>query len=79
MSSLEELFWHIDELCSQFAPQWRKSQSQRRNRRRALCLSEMLTILVAFHQQHYRNFKDYYLKFAKPKRKREKPLNALNR
>jgi|GEM_PF-4020691 len=59
MSSLEELFWHIDEFCGQFEPQWRKSQLQqpgkRRNRRRALCLSEMLTILVAFHQQHYRN------------------------
>jgi len=66
MSSLEELFWHIDEFCGQFEPQWRKSQLQqpgkRRNRRRALCLSEMLTILVAFHQQHYRNFKDYYIK-----------------
>lgn len=32
-----------------------------RKRERSLCLSEVMTILVAFHQNHYRNFKHYYL------------------
>ncbi len=66
MPSLEELFCHIDDWCCHFEPQWQKSLlekgGQRRQRARSLCLSEIMTILVAFHQQHYRNFKDYYLK-----------------
>ncbi len=66
MSSLEELFCHIDDFCKHFEAQWQKTLLQeagkRRSRPRALCLSEILTILVSFHQQRYRNFKDYYLK-----------------
>ncbi len=65
MLSLEELFCEIDDVCQQFEPQWRQSLLgqgvKRRERKRSLCLSEMMTILVAFHQQHYRNFKAYYL------------------
>ena len=33
---------------------------QTRDRERRLCLSEIITILIAFHQQRYRTFKDYY-------------------
>jgi hypothetical protein len=65
MSSLEELFCQIDDWCKQFEPQWQKTLlpkgTQKRHRRRALCLSEIMTIVVAFHQQPYRNFKHYYL------------------
>lgn len=32
--------------------------------RSQLSLSEIMTILVAFHQNHYRNFKHYYLDFV---------------
>lgn len=66
MPSLEELFCNIDDFCQQFEPQWQASLLgqgiERRQRSRALSLSEIMTILVAFHQQHYRNFKAYYLK-----------------
>lgn len=66
MTSLEELFWHIDDFCQRFEPEWRKTLLtqgiQQRERSRSLCLSEIMTILVAFHQQCYRNFKSYYLK-----------------
>lgn len=34
---------------------------QRRKRRRALCLSKIMTIMIGFHQSCYRNFKTYYL------------------
>ncbi|MBD1895974.1 IS982 family transposase [Coleofasciculus sp. FACHB-129] len=65
MISLEELFCNIDDFCQHFEPQWRASLLgqgvQQRVRSRALSLSEIMTILVAFHQQHYRNFKAYYL------------------
>jgi hypothetical protein len=33
----------------------------RRKRQKNMTLSEIMTILIAFHQNHYRNFKHYYL------------------
>ena len=65
MPSLEELFCEIDDFCEHFEPQWQPlllADGKHRERPRSLCLSEIMTILVAFHQQHYRNFKAYYLK-----------------
>jgi len=65
MHSLEELLCKIDDLCEHFEPQWQTSLLgqgvEQRVRSRALSLSEIMTILVAFHQQQYRNFKAYYL------------------
>jgi hypothetical protein len=65
MSILEELFCDID-FCHEFEPQWHSqllSQGLKTRRRsRQMSLSEILTILVSFHQNHYRNFKQYYLK-----------------
>ena len=65
MSSLEELFCDIDDFCQQFEPQWQQQLLTQglktRDRQRGLCLSEIMTILVAFHQPHYRNFKHFYL------------------
>lgn len=64
MSSLEELFCRVDDFCQRFQPHWHKqlleSGLQTRRRARSLCLSEIITIVVAFHQQGYRNFKHYY-------------------
>ncbi|WP_071880716.1 IS982 family transposase [[Leptolyngbya] sp. PCC 7376] len=37
------------------------SKQKRRRRPRSLSLSEIMTILIAFHQSHYRNFKYFYL------------------
>ncbi|MEM1281789.1 MAG: IS982 family transposase [Cyanobacteria bacterium P01_H01_bin.152] len=66
MDSLEELFCHIDDFCQQFEPQWQQQQLAEgvihRHRQRSLSLSEQMTILVAFHQQHYRTFKAFYCK-----------------
>lgn len=65
MSSLEELFCHVDDWCQAFEPVWRRQLLSRhvkaRLRKRSLCLSEVMTILIGFHQSHYRNFKAYYL------------------
>lgn len=64
MPSLEELFCEIDDFCQSFEPQFRQillADGNHRERPRALCLSEIMTILVVFHQQHYRNFKAYYI------------------
>lgn len=65
MSSLEALFCHVDDFCQNFEPQWHQQllchRLKTRKRSRSLNLSEIMTILVAFHQHHYRNFKHYYL------------------
>jgi hypothetical protein len=64
MFSLEELFCSVDDFCRSFEPQWKQQLLgfglKRRNRHRSLSLSEIMTILIAFHQSCYRNFKAYY-------------------
>lgn len=60
--SLTELFCDVDDFCQLFQQQ---SAAQlpahtRRVRRRGLCDSEIMTILIHFHQAGYRNFKTYY-------------------
>ena len=74
MFILEELFCDLDDFCKEFEPRWRSASLARgarsqlisqglkaRRRTRQMSLSEIMTILVAFHSGHYRNFKHYYL------------------
>ena len=65
MTSLEELFCHVDDFCQVFEPQWQRHLLTHnvtvRRRQRSLALSEVMTILIGFHQSHYRTFKHYYL------------------
>ena len=64
MLSLEALFCDVDDFCQRFEPQWQQKLLgdgvQQRQRSRRLCLSEIMTILIGFHQSAYRNFKWYY-------------------
>jgi hypothetical protein len=66
--SLEDWFCDVDDVCRQFLPHWHRQQLQygERKRRRdcRLALSEIMTILIHFHQSHYRNFKAYYLRYV---------------
>ena len=59
------LFCDIDNFCQLFLPACHRQllSSGERKRRRAtgLCASELMTILVHFHQSQYRCFKAYYL------------------
>lgn len=68
MFSLEILFCHVDDYCQRFEPKWSAQRLDRdinsRKRARSLILSEIMTILIAFHQKHYRNFKHYYLDYV---------------
>lgn len=69
MFSLDALFCHVDDFCQAFEAQWQKRLMKhggiKRNRTKSLCLSEIMTILIAFHQNHYRNFKYFYLNQVK--------------
>lgn len=64
MLSLEALFCSVDDFCQTFEAHWEQQLLghglQRRKRGRSLSLSEIMTILIAFHHSCYRNFKTYY-------------------
>jgi transposase len=68
-ASLDALFCDVDDFCLVFEPEWQKKLLNyggiKRDRAKSLCLSEIMTILIAFHQNHYRNFKHFYLDYVK--------------
>lgn len=63
--SVVELFCDVDDFCQIFEPVYRAelvaAGLRERQRTGELWLSEIMTILIGFHQSHYRDFKSYYL------------------
>jgi len=63
--SLLETFCDINDFCQYFELKWEriqlKSGLRQRRRKSKLSLSEVMTIIVHFHQSGYRTFKAYYL------------------
>ena len=61
---IAELFCYVDDFCKKFEKTWQQellsTNERKRNRKFNLCLSEVMTIIIYFHQSSYRNFKDYY-------------------
>lgn len=68
MDSLTELFCLMDDFCRRFEPAWEQRQLtagiQKRRRRGALSLSELMTLVVLFHQLRFRQFKRFYLDYV---------------
>ena len=66
--SLVELFCHVDDFCQIFLPIWEEKQLTRGERTRLrttqLHMSEIMTLIIHFHQSHYRNFKSYYTEYV---------------
>jgi len=62
------IFSDIDDFCLLFEPIWQQHQvaahSRQRHRASSLALSEVMTIIVLFHQSGYRNFKAFYLEYV---------------
>jgi transposase len=62
-----EMFCDVDDFCQKFEPVWRQKQiaqdrrRHRRQRKQRLSLSERMTIIIAFHASHFRDFKHFYL------------------
>ena len=54
MFSLDALFCDVDDFCQSFEPQWKTRLLHhggiKRIRAKSLCLSEIMTILIAFHR-----------------------------
>ena len=62
--ALLALFCSVDDFCEDFLPRLKACllpDKKRRNRARSLSESEIITILIAFHQSQFRNFKAFYL------------------
>jgi hypothetical protein len=68
---LTAMFCDIDDFCKRFEPIYHRHLLQAghryRSRQPALALSEIMTILVYFHQSHYRTFKHYYMDCVIPR------------
>jgi len=82
--SLLELFCDVDDFMQTFLPFWHQkllaSGSIKRLRKTQLSESEIMTIVIAFHQSHYRDFKAYYQKHVQQYLKAEFPkLVSYNR
>ena len=63
---LHQLFCDTDDFCQHYLPDWRRTQLQtgdrKRIRRKWLCESEIMTIVVYFQMSGYRTFKHFYLR-----------------
>ncbi len=61
--SILKLFCHVDDFC-QWLTRWENAKLLGMTRKRGpaprMSMSEMMTILIHFHQSHYRDFKAYY-------------------
>lgn len=64
--SLLELFCDVDDFWQAFKEDWHQqllsTRSIKRVRATAMTTSEIMTIIIHFHQSNYRTFKAYYLK-----------------
>ena len=64
--NITEIFCFIDDFCQLFEPLWKKhllkDGKTRRNRNGRMSLSEIMTILILFHQSQMKTFKDFYIR-----------------
>jgi hypothetical protein len=82
--SLLELFCEVDDFWQAHEPELRQkviaAKGNGRNRAGAMHASEVLTILIHFHQSQYRHFKAYYTKYVQVSLRNEFPkLVSYNR
>ena len=71
MDNLEALYCHIDDYCKTYTNEQQKkmlipkskSSKKTRNKPCRISLSEIITILVVFHQIKYREFKAFYYNY----------------
>ena len=75
--SILDLFCSVDDFWQRFAPTWEAGLLadgvRRRRRTGQLTLSEVMTIVIWFHQSHYRTFKAYYTQYVQVQLRAEFP------
>lgn len=83
--SLLELFCDVDDFCQAFEPwlakqQLEGSRGSKRGPQPRLSKSEIMTIVIHFHQAGYKTFKNYYQKHVCQELRKEFPeLVSYNR
>lgn len=82
--SLTRLFCDADDFCQWFIAEWEKTQiedgAKKRRRKRGLSHSEIITIIVFYHQSGYKTFKWFYERYVCKRLKKEFPkLVSYNR
>ena len=64
MDKLEAIFVDVDDFFVKFEPAWRahliESGQKQRFKESRLSTSEVMTIIIAFHQSGFRDFKSFY-------------------
>lgn len=81
-----EIFVKVDDFCNEFEMEFKKlqlpcpSEIKKRNRKSGLCDSEIITILINFHNGQFRNFKHYYINYIQAHMTKDFPgLVSYNR
>lgn len=68
MDNLINTFCNVDDFCKAFMPEWEarliSNGDIKRRRAKRMSNSEIMTIIIHFHQSHYRDFKNYYLGYV---------------
>lgn len=84
MDNLVELYCVVDEFAKEFFPEFEKNQLELGIKRRlkscSLSQSELMTIMIYFHQLRFRDFKTYYIHYVQKHLTQEFPtLVSYNR
>jgi hypothetical protein len=65
MDKLVETYCEVDDFCHLFMEQWQRTLLEvgdiKRRRACRLSSAKIMTLIIHFHQSHYRDFKNYYL------------------
>lgn len=69
---ITEIFIQVDDFCNEFKNEFAKYNSKKissdkktRNRQTGLCDSEVITLLISFHNGQFRNFKHFYINYCR--------------
>ena len=62
---ITQIFWDVDDFCNQWSRLWRKqkqlpSMPNEKRCRSRMSLSEVMTIVIAFHGSGFRTFEEFY-------------------
>ena len=68
MDKLDAIYADVDDFFKKFEPVWRahllESGEKQRFKPSKLSVSEVMTIVIAFHQSGFRDFKSFYTRFV---------------
>jgi len=68
MNKLTETYCDVDDFCKLFILQWEQTLindgTRQRRRKKQMSSSEIMTVIISFHQSNHRDFKNYYLGYV---------------